>query len=106
MRRKWRGGSAAERLDGEMEKHCRIGDACTVELFDLVKGLSQRIEGQFRRDWSFVPALWNMYFKECLLSGHSISVGTLADASQPTAISRELLTVALEKIYNKLDSPF
>ena len=72
LRRKWRGGSATEPLDGQVEKHCQIGDACRVKLFDLVKGLSQRIEGQFRRDWSFVPALWNMYFKERLLSCHCL----------------------------------
>ena len=86
-----------------MEKHCQIGDACRVKLFDLGKGLAQRIEGQFRRDWSFVPALWNMYFKECLLSGHSISVRRVAEAENPTPDNRQSLTIALEEIYKHLE---
>ena len=35
------------------------GEACLAKLFDVARGLPQRIEGQYRRIWSFAPACWN-----------------------------------------------
>ena len=31
--------------------HSCVGPACKVQLFDITRGLPQRIEGQFRRHW-------------------------------------------------------
>ena len=44
--------------------HSYVGPACKVQLFDITRGLPQRIEGQYRRHWGFTPALWNLYFRE------------------------------------------
>ena len=57
-----------------LEKHLAIGPACKVQLFDLARGLPQHIEGQYRRHWGFTPALWNLYFRECINLGVSLSV--------------------------------
>eukprot|EP00959_Pyramimonas_sp_CCMP1952_P010605 222310-Pyramimonas_sp.AAC.1 len=50
-----------------------MGPATTVRLFDLTRGLPQRIEGQFRRTWGFA-ALWNLYFRERVNLGASLSI--------------------------------
>ena len=44
------------------------------KLFDLTRGLPQRIEGQFRRSWGFAPALWNLYFRDRVNLGASLSI--------------------------------
>ena len=50
----------------------RPKDAAQVELIDLVKGLPRRVEAQFRRHWAFVPALWNLYFRERINFGKQL----------------------------------
>ena len=54
--------------------HFAMGSASQVKLFDLTRGLPQRIEGQFRRTWGFTPALWNLYFRERVNLGASLSI--------------------------------
>ena len=51
----------------------RPKDAAEVELLDLVRGLPRRVEAQFRRHWAFVPALWNLYFRERINFGKHLS---------------------------------
>ena len=45
----------------------------TVKLYDLARGMPRRIEAQYRRHWNFVPSLWNLYFREQLNLGMSLS---------------------------------
>ena len=54
-------------------EHMSVGPAPTVQLLDLTRGLPQRIEGQFRRSWGFAPAVWNLYFRNCVNLGASLS---------------------------------
>ena len=42
----------------------RPAETARVALADLVRGLPRRIEGQIKRHWTFVPLLWNLYFRE------------------------------------------
>ena len=51
-------------LDSLGDEHAEVRPACEVRLFDITRGLPQRIEGQYRRHWGFTPALWNLYFRE------------------------------------------
>ena len=51
-----------------------MGSAPEVKLFDLTRGLPQRIEGQFRKHWGFVPALWNLFFRDRVNLGASLSI--------------------------------
>ena len=51
-----------------------------MKLFDLTRGLPQRIEGQYRRHWGFTPALWNLYFRECINLGVGLSVKRASNA--------------------------
>ena len=62
-------------------EHAAVGTACEVKLFDITRGLPQRVEGQYRRHWGFTPALWNLYFRERVNLGIGLSVKrSLSDA--------------------------
>ena len=54
--------------------HATIGPACTVRGFDITRRSPKHIEGQFQRHWGFVPALWNLCFREHVNLGISLSV--------------------------------
>ena len=51
-----------------------IHPPCRVKLFDLARGLPQRIEGQYRRHWGFAPALFNLLFRANVNLGASLAV--------------------------------
>ena len=57
--------------------------ASPVKLFDLARSLPRRIEAQYRRHWSFVPGLWNMYFREQVNLG--VSLGATSKVSKGQA---------------------
>ena len=63
--------------------HDRVGPACKVQLFDITRGLPQRIEGQYRRHWGITPALWNLYFRERINLGVSLNVKSKMDVRIP-----------------------
>ena len=63
-------------------------EAAQAKLFDVTRGLAQRIEGQYRRHWSFVPGLWNLYFREQINLGISLKA--------PTAIQQALTAKSVE----------
>ena len=80
------------------------GGVGLVKLFDVTRGLPQRIEGQYRRNWSLAPALWNLYFRERINLGASLRVRA---ATQPGVIAKEIDTDMAEAavgLYEKLDS--
>ena len=56
--------------------------AAEVKIFDLTRSMSQRIEGQYRRHWGFIPGLWNLYFREQVNLNVSLSVATMVNASE------------------------
>ena len=63
--------------------HDMVGPACSVRLFDLTRGLPQRIEGQYRRHWGFAPGLWNLYFREQIKLGLSLSAVSRGKRAEP-----------------------
>ena len=67
----------------------RPADAARVQLADLVRGLPRRVEAQFRRHWSFVPMLWNLYFRERVNLGQSLALKSRPALSAPLAVSEE-----------------
>ena len=72
---------ASADASSSLSAHQAVGPACAVKLFDITRGLPQRIEGQYRRHWSFTPALWNLYFRECINLGVSLSLKRSAEIS-------------------------
>ena len=66
-----------------MEEHREILPPCKVKLFDITRGLPQRIEGQYRRHWGFTPALWNLYFRANVNLGASLTVKRKAMEEKP-----------------------
>eukprot|EP00959_Pyramimonas_sp_CCMP1952_P150958 3159070-Pyramimonas_sp.AAC.1 len=79
-----------------------VGPAESVQLQNLVHGLSQRIEGQFRRHWGFVPAVWNLFFRERVNLGASLSVkhGLQEDKTDTDA------AVAAADLFQKLETGY
>ena len=76
--------------------------AAEVKLFDITRSLPQRIEGQFRRHWSFVPGLWNLYFREQINLGANLRLGAQARTSEP-AIGMDVdAAMAAADLYEKL----
>ena len=61
-------------------------------------------EGQYRRNWSFAPALWNLYFRERINLGASLRV---QDSVQPGGVAKVMDTDIAEAavgLYKKLES--
>ena len=81
----------------------KIGPACKVKLYDLTRGMPQRIEGQFRRHWGFGPAVWNLYFRERINLGVSMCVKSTCDASRPNKSVDEDAAMAAGIRMEKLD---
>ena len=73
--------SSFTRSKSTLKDHLSVGPACKVKLFDLTRGLPQRIEGQYRRHWGFTPALWNLYFRECINLGVGLGVKRASEAA-------------------------
>ena len=78
--------------------------AAEVKLADLVRGLPRRCEAQYRRQWSFVPGLWNLYFREQLNLGMSLSAASRAAASEPGVPIEQDAAMAAAELYKKLQT--
>ena len=86
--------------------HSHVGPACKVQLFDITRGLPQRIEGQYRRHWGFAPALWNLYFRERINLGVGLSVKRVCEVSSPSSsIDTDAATAAADLLV-KLEKGF
>ena len=86
------------------DAHFAVGAACEVKLFDITRGLPQRIEGQFRRTWGFAPALWNLYFRECVNLGASLSIKRGQQLQGPGSESVETdAAIAAASLLQKLE---
>ena len=77
-------------------------EASQVSLFDITRSLPQRIEGQYRRHWAFVPGVWNLYFREQVNTGVSLSTQTHGAASNPCDGVEQDAALAAAEIYEKL----
>ena len=82
----------------------RPKDAAEVKLLDQVRGLPRRVEAQFRRHWALVPALWNLYFRECINFSKSLSVRQKQKSSDPTSFDDDDDKARLAgKLYRRLE---
>ena len=76
--------------------------AAEVKIFDLARSMSQRIEGQYRRHWGFVPGLWNLHFRNEINLGISLKTATHASTEAPAAPQEQDAAVAAADLYEKL----
>ena len=76
-------------LSRSLEEHREILPSCKVKLFDITRGSPQRIEGQYRRHWSFAPAMWNLLFRANVNLGASLFVKRKAMDQKPSTTSIE-----------------
>ena len=89
-----------------MAKHSEVGPACRVKLLDITRSLPQRIEGQFRQHWGFAPAVWNLYFREQLNLGISLSVKQASSIHTPADSRAEDAAMAAAALLQKLEHGF
>ena len=78
--------------------------AATVRIYDVTRGMSQRIEGQYRRHWGLVPGLWNLYFREQMNLGLSLKSTTRAGECTPAPAEEQDAAVAAAELYKKLQT--
>ena len=69
----------------------------------MTRGLPQRIEGQYRRRWGITLALWNLYFRERINLGVSLSVKSTLDIRMPNKSVDEDAAMAAAALYKKLE---
>ena len=74
-----------------------------VRLFDLTRGLARPVEGQYRRHWSFVPSLWNLYFRDRVNLGVSLRNVNHGACSTPAESEEQDAGVAAAELYRKLE---
>ena len=100
------GGYDVRGMDRWRRDGAAAGDftACEVKLYDVTRSLPQRIEGQFRRHWAFLPALWNLYFREQLNTGVSLSTLSRGEAARPCDDREQDAALAAAQIYEALSS--
>ena len=77
-----------------------------VKLFDMTKGMARRVEAQFRRHWSFVPSLWNLYFREQVNLGTSLSAMSRGAKAQPQDAVEQDAAMAAADLIEKAHSGF
>lgn len=73
------GGYDAPRAPGGR----RPKNAPKVSLSDLVRGLPRQLVGQFRRHWSFIPALWNLFFRQKVHQSGAVRAQAIINPEEP-----------------------
>ncbi|MGB1651983.1 MAG: hypothetical protein ACPHEP_13215, partial [Acidimicrobiales bacterium] len=81
-------------------------EASRVLLYDVVRGMPRRIEGQYRRHWSFVPSLWNLYFREQVNLGVSLAARSRTSASTPEEDVQQDAAMGAAELYKLLKEGF
>ena len=67
-----------------------------------MRGLPQRIQGQFCRHWGFTPALWNLFFREIVNLGVSLSVKTDSQDGKSGKVIDTDAAIAAADLFEKL----
>ena len=75
-----------------------------MRISDLTRGLSQRIEGQYRRHWGFIPGLWNLYFRQEINLGVSLKTTTRGPDGAPGDPTEQDAAMAAANLYEKLET--
>ena len=77
-----------------------------VDLFAFLKGTSRHILGQFRRNWSYSPGVFNLWFRSEVNLGTSLRVSTIMQADRGCDFAEEDAAVAASNLYKLLDAGF
>ena len=82
------------------------GVAARVSLFDLLKGTSQHILGQFRRNWSFLPSVYNLWFRSEINLGANLRVSGKMEADETCVSKGQSAATAAADLYRLLESGY
>ena len=97
-------GSGGLRLENAYFKAQQQVEPARVKLFDITRGLPSRVEAQYRRHWSFVPGLWNLYFREQVKLGVSLSAVSRGKGAAPQDVVEQDAAMAAADLYEKLQT--
>ena len=61
-------------------------------------------KGQYRRNWGIVPALWNLYFRECINLKASLHVKEVVASTSPDVSDPRDVAQAAVDIYKALEN--
>ena len=82
------------------EAHSMPGFACQVSIDDLERGCVQRIEGNWRRDWTVGAALRNLNARHVLNTGIGVSYAKLCtDAAGDANMTQTDVAMTVHDIY-------
>ena len=68
--------------------------------------MPRRIEAQYRRHWSYVPGLWNLYFREQVNLGASLRSVSRGAAAEPQDQVEQDSALAAADLYDKLHAGY
>ena len=75
--------------------------ASMLRLQAFTRSTARRAEGQFRRHWTYIPSVWNLYFRMQLYFGASLSWSPrMVDSGEPGVVSDAASAAA--DLYQKL----
>ena len=97
----------ARREDGNdylPETSLREGGVGLVRLFDVARGMAQRVEGQYRRNWSYLPAVWNLHVRERVNLGASLKISETLKAGTVSTTDEMDIVMAAAELYKKLET--
>ena len=81
-------------------------ETARVKLYGITGSLPPQVEAQYRRHWSFVAGLWNLYFKEQVNLGSGLSAVSRGKASKPQNAVEQDAAMAAADLYDKLQSGY
>ena len=96
-------GSQVPMKDGYFRNIRQVASAL-VQCADLARGMARRCEAQYRRHWQFLPGLWNLYFREKVNTGPSLSMQSKVQAATPEEPVEQDGAVAAAQLYQLLNS--
>ena len=76
--------------------------ASPVRMVEFVHGMSQRVEAQYRRHWSFLPSLWNLRFRSEIVLGMGLGARATHQAADATEYDEQDAAVAAAALYKLL----
>ena len=80
--------------------------AAAVDLFSFMQGTSRNILGQFRRDWPYLPGVFNLWFRSQVNLGGSLGISSKMQADKGCDAVEEDAAMAASKLYQLLDSGY
>jgi hypothetical protein len=92
-------GVGGPQYGDEIPARRRFEDSPLVSSSQFTRGITHRVESQFRNDWNCFPLLRNLYFRKAVLCSKKIWSGSAVVAGQAADSAVNLLIEAAQGLY-------